>query len=60
MVRFSTDPISPFMVFDRTPWYRSGGVFLPILAVGLGALLLTVLAWPISALVRRHYRCRTH
>ncbi|HEY5804265.1 MAG TPA: serine hydrolase domain-containing protein [Lysobacter sp.] len=56
VVRFSTDPISPFMVFDRTPWYRSGGVFLPILALGLGALLLTVLAWPISALVRRHYR----
>ncbi|MGO4221192.1 serine hydrolase [Lysobacter sp. TAF61] len=54
--RFSTDPISPFMVFDRTPWYRSGGVFLPILALGLCALLLTVLAWPISALVRRHYR----
>lgn len=56
VVRFSTDPISPFMVFDRTPWYRSGGVFLPILAIGLGALLLTVLAWPISALVRRHYK----
>ena len=23
--------------------------------IGLGALLLTVLAWPVSALVRRHY-----
>ncbi|MBU8976070.1 beta-lactamase family protein [Lysobacter sp. MMG2] len=58
VVRFSTDPISPFMVFDRTPWYRSGGVFLPILVVGFGALLLTVLAWPVSALVRRHYKVR--
>jgi len=55
VVRFSTDPISPFMVFDRTPWWRSAAWLLPLMIAGLSALLLTVLAWPISALVRRHY-----
>lgn len=53
--RFSTDPISPFMMFDRTPWWKSAGWLTPLLVVALGALALTVLAWPMSALVRRHY-----
>ncbi|HEX2081899.1 MAG TPA: serine hydrolase domain-containing protein [Xanthomonadaceae bacterium] len=53
--RFSTDPLSPFMVFDRTPWWRSAGWLMPLLGVALAALLLTVLAWPVSALVRRYY-----
>ncbi|MDI9239815.1 serine hydrolase domain-containing protein [Lysobacter sp. LF1] len=55
VVRFSAEPISPFMVFDRTPAWRSGGLLLPLLGVALLALLLTVLAWPVSAMVRRHY-----
>lgn len=53
--RFSTDPISPFMMFDRTPWWKSAGWLTPLLVVALLALALTVLAWPVSALVRRHY-----
>ena len=53
--RFSTDPLSPFMVFDRTPWWRSAGWLMPLLGAALAALLLTVLAWPVSALVRRYY-----
>lgn len=55
VVRFSAEPISPFMVFDRTPVWRSGGLLLPLLGAALLALLLTVLAWPVSAMVRRHY-----
>jgi len=35
---------------------RSGGWLMPLWIAGLVALLLTVLAWPISALVRRHYK----
>ncbi|MCL1635709.1 beta-lactamase family protein [Luteimonas sp. SX5] len=53
--RFSTDPFSAFMMFDRTSWWRSAGWLMPLLVVALAALLLTVLAWPVSALVRRHY-----
>jgi hypothetical protein len=55
VVRFSFDGLSPFMMFDRTPASRSPGWLMPAVVVGLLALLLTSLAWPVSALVRRHY-----
>jgi CubicO group peptidase (beta-lactamase class C family) len=55
VTRFSWDGLSPFMMFERTPASRSPGWLIPALVVGLGSLLLTSLAWPVSALVRRHY-----
>ncbi|HEY0941230.1 MAG TPA: serine hydrolase [Steroidobacter sp.] len=55
VTRFSWDGLSPFMMFERTPASRSPGWLLPALVVGLISLLLTSLAWPVSALVRRHY-----
>jgi CubicO group peptidase (beta-lactamase class C family) len=56
VVRFSFGEISPFMVFDRVPGSRSPAWLLPAVIAAFTALLLTTLAWPISALVRRHYR----
>jgi CubicO group peptidase (beta-lactamase class C family) len=58
ITRFSFEPVSPFMTFQPTPAYRSGSWLVPALCVGLVALLLTALAWPISALIRRHYGVR--
>lgn len=55
VVRFSFDGVSPFMMFDRTPASRSPVWLMPMAIVGLISLLLTSLAWPVSALVRRHY-----
>lgn len=55
VVRFSIDEISPFMVFDRVPWYTNSAWLLPLLYVSLTALLLTALFWPITAIVRRSY-----
>jgi CubicO group peptidase (beta-lactamase class C family) len=55
VVRFSIDEISPFMVFDRVPWYTNSAWLLPLLYVSLAALLLTALFWPITAIVRRSY-----
>ncbi len=55
VVRFSAEPYSAIMVFQRLSTWRSSAVQLPLLTVSLLALLLTVLAWPVSALVRRHY-----
>jgi CubicO group peptidase (beta-lactamase class C family) len=55
VVRFSIDGISPFMVFDRAPWYQDAAWLLPLLCASLAALLLTALSWPIAAIVRRHY-----
>jgi CubicO group peptidase (beta-lactamase class C family) len=58
VVRLSIDPYSPFMVFEPVPWWRSSSWLLPMVVVALSALTLTVLAWPISALVRRRYGVR--
>jgi CubicO group peptidase (beta-lactamase class C family) len=57
-VRFSIDLLSPFMVFDRTPWYRDASWLLPVLIASLTALVLTALFWPIAALTRRHFGAR--
>jgi len=57
-VRFSFDEMSPFMVFDRVPWYQNAAWLVPGLIVSAVALLLTVLAWPVAAIVRRRYGAR--
>ena len=55
VVRFSIDLLSPFMVFYRAPWYADGAWLVPALCVAAAALLLTVLFWPVNAIVRRRY-----
>jgi len=57
-VRFSIDMESPFTVFDRPPFYKDGAWLMPSLSVALGALALTALFWPITAIVRRRYGAR--
>jgi CubicO group peptidase (beta-lactamase class C family) len=54
-VRFSIDGISPFMVFDRVPWQQNGAWLVPLLYGALGALVLTAVLWPVTALVRRRF-----
>ena len=56
VVRWSIDGISPCMVFDRAPASRSSAWIIPALYVSLGVLLITLLQWPVSALIRRHYK----
>ncbi|HJW45582.1 MAG TPA: serine hydrolase domain-containing protein, partial [Lysobacter sp.] len=58
VTRFSAEPLAAIMVFQRAAWWQTPGVFLTMLFGSLTALLLTVLAWPVSALVRRHYGVR--
>lgn len=55
VVRFSVDSGSPYIAFDRVPWHLSSAWLTPALLVSLGALLLTAIAWPASALARRRY-----
>jgi len=45
----------PFMVFEMTPWYESGPFNNVVIFGTLGVLALTVLLWPVGALVRWHY-----
>jgi CubicO group peptidase (beta-lactamase class C family) len=55
VVRFSIDGISPFMVFDRVPGNADAAWLLPALYGALGALLLTAVFWPVTAIVRRRF-----
>ena len=55
VVRFAFGEGSPFDQYLRTPWEKSGGWWTPAMALSVIVLLLTALAWPISALTRRHY-----
>ena len=56
VVRFGVDSASPYLMFDRVPWYSSTAWITPALLISLGALLLTALAWPATAIARRIYR----
>lgn len=57
-VRFSIDLLSPFMVFERPAWYRNSTWLEPLFFASVGALLLTVLLWPVAALTRRQFGAR--
>ncbi|MFC3716354.1 serine hydrolase [Luteimonas soli] len=53
VTRFTMEPYAPIMVFQRLSAWQA--LAMPLLAASLVILLLTVLAWPVSALVRRYY-----
>jgi hypothetical protein len=55
VVRWSVDEVSPFMVFDRVPWYRDAAWLLPAAQVSLAVVLIGALSWPAGALIRRRY-----
>ena len=57
VIRFGYDAY-PFMLFEPVAASRSAGWLLPLLLTALAALTLTVLAWPIAALVRKRYGVR--
>jgi CubicO group peptidase (beta-lactamase class C family) len=56
VTRFSMEPYAPIMVFQRLSTWNA--LAMPLLFASLGVVLLTVLAWPVSALVRRYYGAR--
>src|SRR5688572_17041688 len=58
VVRFSAEPIASIMVFQRAAWWQTPAVFLTMLFGSLAVLAFTVFAWPVSAMVRRHYGVR--
>lgn len=55
VVRFGFEWVTPFMVFEPIPASIAPAWLMPALLAGLIALALTTIAWPVSALVRRHY-----
>ena len=47
---------APIIVFEPPAAWKSGAWLLPASIAALAVLLLTSLAWPVSAFTRRHYR----
>lgn len=45
----------PFMVFQKARWYRNSVLNLPLIVGSLVVLVLTLLLWPVAALIRKHY-----
>ncbi|MFL6756989.1 MAG: serine hydrolase domain-containing protein [Sphingomicrobium sp.] len=56
ITRWSFDTVSPFMMFDRVPWYKDPAWLAPALFASLGALLLAALAWPAGAIARKRFK----
>lgn len=56
VTRISVDPASPFMVFEPAPAGTNAAWLLPALGAAFGLILLTALAWPVRALIRRHFK----
>jgi len=56
VVRFSMDQVSPFMVFEPMPWWRSAAWLRPAAITAFLACLLTAILWPVGAVVRRRLR----
>lgn len=49
----AAEPLSFAITYTRAPWWRSKAWLLPAAGVAFAVLLLTFLAWPTRALVRR-------
>lgn len=56
VTRFAAEWISPFMYMERSSGAKGVGWLMPATVLSLAALALTVLLWPVAALVRRRYR----
>jgi hypothetical protein len=48
----------PFFVYDTAPWYASSKFVIAVLVFTIGIFLLTLLLWPVAAIIRRHYAGR--
>ena len=45
----------PVFVFERSPMAENSGFDLPVIVTALSILCLTIVLWPVAALIRRHY-----
>jgi CubicO group peptidase (beta-lactamase class C family) len=48
----------PFMVWDSVPSYKSSTFLLFLIGFMLTIFLLTLILWPVAAIIRRHYGVR--
>jgi CubicO group peptidase (beta-lactamase class C family) len=53
--RFSREPLSGIIVWDRVPLAHSAAWLAPAAGTGFAILLMTALSWPLNAVLRRRY-----
>ena len=53
IVRFSADELSPFMVFEPAPAWRSMRWLMPATMAALMVVFGTALLWPVAAITRQ-------
>lgn len=46
----------PFFVFQRSPWHINSTLNLTVIVIAIALFVLTLLLWPVGALLRKHYR----
>ena len=56
--RWSYSLVAPFDVYLRASTASNGAWLVPSLCVSLAVLVLTLVFWPVTAIVRRRYRAR--
>jgi CubicO group peptidase (beta-lactamase class C family) len=56
VTRVSSDLLSGIMVFDRAPAAQSASWLVPAAIAAVAVLLLTLVAWPVAAVIRRRYK----
>lgn len=54
--RFSIDAVSPFMVMEPAPAATDPAWLMPVVLGALFIVVLTALAWPLRAVVRRRFK----
>jgi CubicO group peptidase (beta-lactamase class C family) len=55
VMRISVDSFSPFMVYDRVPWYQSTTWLRPAAIASVLVLLALVLSVPVGRMIRKYY-----
>ena len=45
----------PFFVYDAAPWYLNSKFVTTVLVFTIGIFLLTLILWPVAAIIRRYY-----
>jgi CubicO group peptidase (beta-lactamase class C family) len=45
----------PAIVLLKAPWYENSALHLPLLIGSLAVFALTLILWPVAAVIRRHY-----
>lgn len=56
VIALAAEPFSFAIVHTRAPWWRASSVWMPLLLGAIAVLALSLVSWPVRAIVRRAHR----